>query len=435
MVKNLLLLYFIFLVCTKQLHAQNNTSDSLFLKNQSAPMLGDISIKFKNKFVLVSNSKNEKSKIDFDQISHLKFADGKFLEQGIINKSPELLVLFIHGRYSLLYHEKESMYYVRVNDTLKVISREYIKRALPLIFGQQKVEDFYASANLRPQYTTNFLKKLVTFANSGETIEQIVYEQNLKKFKTVFYIGPYTGVGLNRTAFNMLYYVGFKAMYEKTKYYKNAFVPLGFELAVGLGPKIKIELNTFWAHNNLSNFSMDSVGTYKVYDVPSYVLFKKFDPVLTATSYTNNTLNFDLAINYSFLKRLDQKFHPYIVAGPSIVIMSATEIGLLAKFNNDESSASYNQRWYRSHTKDVMIALNLGGGISYKFSKQFSLNIYAKYQQGRYPRILITPDLNKEINDTPEESSKFGPFETKFQDRHDLHSKIFQLGASLLYKF
>jgi len=433
-------LYFTLLFCVQGAVAQTSVSDSIFFNDQSAAIAANARIDYRGKFISVSLSKKEKSQIDFSRISHFKKADGRYYEQIPVNGLPELLVLFIRGKFSLLYQEKENLFYVQVNDSLKVISNEYVKLALPVIFGQQKMDAFFLETNVSPNYSIKYLKKLVTFVNGEEGGEQVVYEKSLGEFKTSFYIGPYVAFGLNMTSFDLqtLGQVGGTATpenYFRTEYYKNYTLPVGLQFAVELTRNFKIEVNSYATRNKLKNFSMDNVGSYFVMNVPSYTLFKKFDTILSAKNYSYNAWNFDFALHYSFARNSQTKVRPYVMAGPNVAFMSRTEITLSAKFNNSENSVSTIQRWYKSDNDDLMVALSLGGGVHYNLSKHFILNVFAKYQQGVYPKIHMAQKLLGEQNDTPVPSNNFGAFGSRFEHRYYLYSRMMVVGTSLLYKF
>lgn len=371
----------------------------------------------------------------FQDISSIKSANGKSYIQQKINGLPQLLIVLIQGKYGLLYDEQNKLFFILKDNLLKIISRDHIKRALPLIFGDELMDQFFKKTKLKPTYSFKYLERLTVFVNESNGSIPVVNRQNLNEFKKTVYIGPYFAVGKYAAIFDLPYIK--KGMsnyyYSKTKSYFGNSTPVGLQMNIVFSPKISFSIAGYFNQTSFNGIVTDSIGFYKIIGKSSLLIPEKFDPKLKWNGYSFKTVNLDLDVNYVLTKN---KFglKPYVFAGPSVVIMTQNEVLISAKFINDKTTESYINRWFRSKRSEFMIAYNAGAGLNYQTKKRILLSLSGKIQIGNFPKISEFRILSTEENTTPVESSVFGEYTTSFTHRFDQHSKLFSINAAVLFK-
>jgi hypothetical protein len=416
-------------------HAQSSSVDSVFLKDKEVLVSTKTRIDYEKQTVSVAAlHQKEQQEIRFEQVSGIKLSKGKSYVQRTDKEQLSLLVILVQGTFSLLYNEHTDVFYAERNDSLRIISKDYVSLALPVIFGKDVLDGFNQQFHLKPDHSEKYLKKLTLYANQGDIPSPESNQQSINVFKRTVYIGPYSGLGVSRSAFELSGFVGGTKAFMKTPYYKARPVPVGIQFAISMAPRLNIELSSYFNHTYLNDFKSDSIGNFKLYGIPSYALAQKFENSIKMSGFRFKTFNFDLSLKYYLTKVRMARLRPFVFAGPSIVVMTRTEMKLSVKFNNDANTASYDHRCYKSHTKDLMVALNCGAGIDYQISRRFSTSLSGKYQGGIYPKTLFTMDLQREENNTPVENITMIEVMSKFQDRYDQYSRLLYLNGSIMFK-
>lgn len=412
-------------------------TDSVFLKDQINPVLGKAIVHYKKNTVSVKNVANKDSRnVSFGEIAEIKFGNGKYFVSQTVKGAPQLLILLIKGEYSLFFSETDKLFYVKKSDSLLVISQAHIKRALPLIYGKELLDKYYTQSNIQPQYSARYLKGLTSFANESTGNPQIVYIENINSFKRSVHIGPYLAYGINSTAFDLVVPgKSGKDLYEKTGTSKTGSTPVGILINLNLFPQISIDLGIYQNRINANEESVGNMATYEIRFPHSILIPEKFDTDVKLRGYSFRTYNFDLSVNYSPIKQLRSKIHPYVFAGPSIVSMNESELTLSGGFRDGNPVQETRiTRWYKSTEKQYMIAFNGGLGVKYGLGKRFNLNVAGKYVRGIYPKIRSNIVLIKEQNDTPRPSNNFGNFAPRFQSRYDQYSRLLSVSASVMFR-
>ncbi|TLU98878.1 hypothetical protein [Dyadobacter luticola] len=349
-------------------------------------------------------------------------------------KNDKSLIVLIQGDYSLLLQQKEKTYYIKRNDSLKVLTRDHFVRALPLIFGSEFMQRYAQKSKSTPVYNYKYLAKLVTEANSELGSVQVVVEQNSAKAKTTFYIGPYIAFSNIQTALEVSVYAqNSDFRFLKTGYFDKNVINYGIRGSAVLFPKISIGLNIFWNKVSHDDFLVDNIGFYKIEGKSSILIPEKFDPKVKLNAYGFSSTHFDFSLNYTF--NPDSKFRAYVFAGPGLMIMTKNTATTSARFiETSPPSESFIYRTSDSKLKDYLVSVNGGLGIGYQINDRIVVNLSGKYGQGIFTKILRRPVNQKEQNLTPVEGTVFGRFDNSFDYRYDQFFRQLSAETSLLFK-
>lgn len=407
--------------------AQN---DTLFVKTQASPVIGNVFIDYKKHKLKVRTADRKLTDFEFGEVLSLHSNLGKYSVSRVVNDQPELLVLLVDGKYSLLYQEKKQIFYIEKNDSLKIISRKHISQALPLIFDAGMLDTFHRSRNLQPDYSFKYLRKLTVYANESAGGESVANERNFKQFKVTIEIGPYVGIESNTTKFIDVAQNQKTFEYFKTGKYKARNVSLGARFNIAVSPKMTFALNTYFKSTSFTNLSNDDKGLAQLLMVSFFSIPRQYGKNLKLESFTYQSVNIDGSFDYSPIKRTGTKIRPYVSLGPSVVIMVDEKMVLGSRLNNqDQIDRLFTYHWNASKRKNMMIGYNCGLGANIQLQKRLTLNVFGKFQQGRFPRIIHRPKEHAVENPTD-----IIPSENRFEYSYDQYSKTLMFGAAIVYR-
>lgn len=407
--------------------AQN---DTLFVKTQSNPIIGNVDIDYKKHTVKVKTAEKKPASFQFGEVLSIRSDLGKYSVSRIVGDQPDLLVLMVQGKYSLLYQEKKKIFYIEKNDSLKIISRKHINQALPLIFDAGMLDTFHRKMNLHPDYSFKYLRKLTVYANESAGGEAVVNEQNFKNFKVIVEVGPYVGIESNTTNFVDVAQNQKTFEYFKTGKYNARNVSLGARFSIAVSPKISFAVNTYFKSTSFTNLSNDDKGLAQLLMVSFFSIPRQYGKNLKLESFTYQSVNIDGSFDYSPIKRTGAKIRPYVSLGPSLVIMVDEKMVLGSRLNNqDQIDRLFTYHWNASKRKNMMVGYNCGLGANIQLQKQLTLNIFGKFQQGRFPRIIHRPKEH-----AVENPSDMIPSENRFEYSYDQYSKTLMFGAAIMYR-
>lgn len=412
--------------------AQN---DSIFLKSNENVLTGKVVVNLKKKN-LALKKEDQIRRIPFSDIKEVRSANGRFLVSRDIKSQTCLLVLFVKGKFSLLFNEDEKLFYIQKDDSLLVVSQAHFKRALPLIFGKELLEQYYSESNIQPQYSARYFKNLTYYANEAIKSEQTVYEQNLNQFKTSLHIGPYVGLGYNRTGFDVNF--GKEKMvddYKKTKFSNSYSIPIGLSFDLRLAKRVSINLDAYVNNTSNRHAYVDNMGWYTV-KFPLHLLTpEKFIPQLKMRDYSYKTIQLDLSAVYVLIPEEKSKLQLFAFAGPSLVRMTDSEIGLSAGYQESkEAPISYMTIWSQLKRPYTMIGINAGLGAKYPLGKRLTLRLTAKFIGGIYPKIESHTYSSKKRNETPMPDDTWQSFFSRFGGTYDQYTRMLTINGSLNFK-
>lgn len=409
--------------------------DTVFLRDQIKPVIGKAVLNYKRQTVSIK-AQEGKRLIAFTDISEIKNENGKYYISKTAGKDNSLFVLLVKGSYSLLFNDKNKLFYIEKRDSMLVISQQHMQRALPIIFGKELLEAYYAKSNVKPQYSARYLKNLTLYANQSLGADSETFESNLNQFKTTVRIGPYVGYGYNNTAFDInAGSVQGRVAYRKTEFTSSSSIPLGFRADLDLSKRVGIELGVYLNSTKAENIFIENTGVHVIPFPQSALIPKKYDTDLKTTGFSYKAIHFDLAMNVVLNRDERSKLKPYAFAGPTIGIMLKNEIKQAAGYQEDpQSEMGYFYRWSKLDSKKYLVGLNAGLGIDYTVSKRITVNASAKFTGGLYPKIRNREFLTKTQNDTSAPDTGFGVFESSFWHSYDQYLRMFSVGISATYK-
>ncbi|WP_212568013.1 outer membrane beta-barrel protein [Dyadobacter psychrophilus] len=412
--------------------AQN---DSVFLKNQIKPVIGKAVLNYKKQDLYLKGLEGKRS-IPFAEILEIKNGNGKYYVSKVAGKGSALFVLLVKGPFSLLFNEKNKLFYIEKKDSVLVISQQHIKRALPIIFGKELLEAYYIKSNIQPQYSARYLKNLTLYANQSRGADSETFEESLNQFKASVRIGPYIGYGYNNTAFDInAGTVKGRVAYRKTEFTSTSSIPLGLRADLDLSKRVGIEFGVYFNSTKAENIFMENTGVHVIPFPQSILIPKKYDTDLKTTAFSYQALHFDLAMNVNLNRDERSKFKPYAFAGPTVAIMLKNQIKQATGYQEDaQSEMGYFYRWTKLDSKKYLVGFNAGLGVDYALNKRITLNASAKFTGGLYPKIRNRTFLTKTQNDTSAPDTGFGVFESSFWHSYDQYLRMFSVGLSANYK-
>lgn len=411
-------------------------SDSIFLKQNSKPILGRVLIIYRKAKVNVNGSKDGAVTFPFGEIRRISLSNGGVYLSENLKSQPRLMLLLVEGKYSLLFSEKEKLFYVRKNDSLLVISQAHFKRALPLIFGNTLTEEYYKKTNISPDYTASYLRRLTSFANAAEGRQEIVYEQTINKFKKTVSVGPYVGFGYNKIAFDLYWdNVGGKSIFKKTDYFASNSTPVGLSLDFALFRRVSVRLDAYYNQTSSKNLDVDNMGSTKTQLAGPVLQSKKYADDIKFTGYSYKTVHFDLAASYALLSEERSKLSPYIFVGPSIVRMIRNEAGIAVGYSEtSQAPYQYMTRYAELKKPFNMIAFNAGIGAQYKPSSRMTLRLSGKYIHGLFPKMINQGYSDKTENSIPMPPNGWNEVYHRFQNAYDQYTRIITITGGAYFQ-
>ncbi|MGG7660989.1 hypothetical protein [Dyadobacter sp. BHUBP1] len=387
-------------------------TDSVFLHENPEPVLGKVLINHKSGKASVKGAGHTTATFLFNEIRRIGLGNGGTYISENLKSQVQLLLLLVEGKFSLLFNEKERLYYVRTNDSLLVISQAHFKRALPLIFGKELTDGYYIKSNTAPNYTAKYLKKLTSYANMLSHSSEVIHEQTINQFKVRVSLGLLAGFGYNRTAFDVRAGdIGGRVVYKKSPYMSGTSMPLGLSLDIALAKRMSIRFDGYRNNLSIQNLNINDFGDARI-AFPNYLLHPElYDPSLQLTELSYKTWQIDIAGSYTIIRPDRSKLTPYLFAGPSIVRLKSAEMGLSTRYRETED-APYNRiTGYVLLDRPVhMIGFNAGLGAQYHTGKRWTFRLAVKFVGGIYTKISHTRMSPKVKNETtkPDNTWNFG---------------------------
>nr|WP_295932251.1 hypothetical protein [uncultured Dyadobacter sp.] len=410
-------------------------TDSVFLNQNPEPVLGNILINYKKEKITIRNGRSNPA-FAFHEIRRIGFENGAVYVSQNVRSETQLLLLLSEGKFSLLYSEKEKLFYVSKNDSLLVISQAHFKRALPLIFGSQLTDEYYAKSNISPDYSASYLKKLTSYANQVNHSPEIVYQQSVRKFKKTVSLGPYIGFGYNRIAYD-LYWENLTgvSIYKKSEFYSSTSIPIGATVDVALFKRVSIHLDAYFNQASNTKLDVDNMGTTKSLHPNSVLNSEKYAEDIKFTGYSYKTIHFDLAASYTLLREEKSKLRPCIFAGPSVVLMTSNETGIAVGYQEAKQDPyRYMTRYSELQRPIAMIAINTGLGFQYNAGDRLTFQLAGKYIHGLFPKLIIPRFSDKTENSIPMPDEAWGQLHHRFQNAYDQYTRMFTITGSLTVK-
>lgn len=409
--------------------------DSVFIKNQSAPAIGKAVLNYRQQEVSISGIEGRRV-IPFANVSEIKNENGKRYVNRVNSERTALLILLVKGSNNLLFNDQTKIFYIERNDSLLVIAPKHIERALPIIFGKELVQAYYAKSNIRPQNSARYLKNLTVYANEAVGGESLIFEESMNQFKTAVRIGPYIGYGLNKTAYDINDgIINTTNNYRKTEFTSSFSVPLGVRVDIDLSKRVGIELGVYFNRTKAENLFMEKTGVHVIPFPQSILIPNRYDTDLKMTRFSFTAMHFDLAMNVALIRDERVRLKPYLFAGPTIATLFKNEIKQAAGYQeNEQSEIEYFYRSTKLDSKKYAIGFNAGFGADYAVTKRITLNASAKFTGGLYPKIRNQSFLTETQNDTSIPETGFGRFDSVFWHSYDQYLRMFSAGISASYK-
>ena len=384
----------------------------------------------------MKGAKNGPAAFPFSEVRRIGLSNGGVYLSEDLKSQTQLLLLLVEGKYSLLFNEKEKLFYVRKNDSLLVISQAHFKRALPLVFGNQLTEEYYRKTNTSPDYTASYLGRLTSFANASEGGHETIYEQTISKFKKTVSVGPYIGFGYNRIAFDMYWdNVKGKSIYKKTGSYASNSIPVGLSVDFAIFRRVSLRLDAYYNQTSNRNLDVDNMGSTKTVRAGSILRSKQYADDVKFTGYSYKTIHFDLAASYTLLREDNGKLSPYIFAGPSIVRMSGNEVGVAVGYSEtSQAPYQYMTRYSVLNKPFIMIALNAGAGVQYKANDRLMFRLSGKYIHGLFPKMINSGYSGKTENSIPMPPSGWDEVYHRFQNAYDQYTRIITVTGGVYFR-
>ncbi|OJV17521.1 MAG: hypothetical protein BGO21_13745 [Dyadobacter sp. 50-39] len=417
-------------------HSAFSQSDSVFLNRNPKPVIGKVLINHKKAKVNVKGLKDSPVAFSFDEIHRIGLGNGGVYLNESLKSQSQLMLLLVEGKYSLLFSEKEKLFYVRKNDSLLVISQAHFKRALPLIFGKQLTEAYYIKTNSGPEYAAKYLKRLTSYANAESHSQEIVHEQTIEQFKIRLSVGLYAGVGYNRAGFDISTEgPNGENIYKKTGYASGYSIPLGLSLDIALAKRMSIRFDVF--NNNVSFHqpNVSGIGTAEI-AFPNYIIYPElYDRNLTLSEFSYKSYQLDIAGSYTLFRPERSKIRPYIFAGPTIARLQTAEMGLSSGFRETRESPYRYITGYIELDRPVhMVGFNAGLGAQYDVSKKWTVRLAAKFTGGIYTKISHTRLSSKVKNETTKPNGTWDFRYNVFSHAYDQYLRNFSLTGGLYYR-
>jgi outer membrane protein W len=410
--------------------------DSVFINQNSEPVLGKVLINFKKEKVDVKDAKDSPAALSFNEIRRIGLANGGVYVSENIKSRTQLLLLLVEGKFSLLFNQKEKLFYVKKSDSLLVVSQAHFKRALPIIFGREVTEEHYKVTNIAPAYTAGYLSRLTSYANNISHSTETIYVQTVNRFKVNLSIGPYVGFGYNRTAFDLsLGHINGRLTYEKTDYFTSNSIPVGLSINVALSKRMSIRLDSYFNNTTARNLKDNSVGTASV-AFPNYLLHpERYDRNITLSGYSYKTFHFDLSGSYTLFRQERSKIRPYIFAGATLARLSSAEMAVRTRYRENEQSS------YQNFTGHVvldrsfsMIGINAGLGAEYDAGKRLTFRFAGKFIGGIYPKITHAQVSGKVENTTTMPDSTWVFEDVRFLSSYDQYTRMFTVTGGAYFR-
>ncbi|MCF2496474.1 hypothetical protein [Dyadobacter chenhuakuii] len=409
--------------------------DSVFLKNQIKPVIGKAVPLYKQNAVSV-NSGGKKQLISFADIVEIRNANGKYYVNKSAGTDNTLFVLLVEGPFSLLFNEKNKLFYIEKRDSMLVISQQHMNRALPIIFGKELVNSYYAKSNIKAQYSARYLKNLTLFANQSQGAYSKLFEESLSQMKTSIRIGPYAGYSFNRTAFDLNSAPTGLATNKRTEYGSSNSIPLGLRVDIDLSKRIGINLDAYINNTTAKNLLLSNTGFHAIPFPNSIIIPEKYDKDLKITGFSSRTFHLDLSMTIALNRDLRSKIKPYVFVGPSVAFMLKNDVMQAAGYQETpESEMGYFYRWSKLDAKKYLVGFNVGLGVDYTVTERVSITASVKYLGGIYQKMMNRSFLPKTRNDTTVPDSSFGVFNSHLFTFYDQHVKMVSVGLAATYKF
>lgn len=410
-------------------------TDSVFLKQNPEPVLGGVSINYKKGKVTVRNGKNNPV-FAFHEVQRIVSENGAVYVSQDIKYQTQLLLLLSEGKFGLLYSEKEKTFYIRKNDSLLVISQAHFRRALPLIFGSQLTDEYYARTNISPDYSASYLRKLTSYANQTNHSTETVYQQSIRKFNKTVSLGPYVGFAYNRIAYD-LYWENLTgvSIYKKSEFYSSTSIPIGATVDVALFKRVSVRLDAYYNQTSNTKPDVDNMGTTKNLHPNSVLNSEKYANDIKFTGYSYKTVHFDLVASYTLVREEKSKLKPTIFAGPSIVLMTSNETGIAVGYREtNQDPYQYMTRYSELQRPIAMIAINTGLGLQYNTGSRLTFGLSAKYIHGLFPKLINPHFSNKTENNIPMPDEAWEQLHHRFENAYDQYTRMFTIAGSLTVK-
>lgn len=423
---------FIFALAVFWSTASFSQTDSLFLHHQAEPAIGKADLQFKKARVILQGPKADQKIFSFDDIQRISLAGGEVYLMEQIKSQLQPLLLLVRGKYSLFFNEQDDLFYVKRNDTLLVISKEHFKLALPVIFDRKVVDEFNNRKTVSPSYSSSYLKKLTSWANQKAHSPEVIYERSMQKFKPTVNVGPYLGFAHNKIAYDLYWdNVNGISTYKKSDWYTSTSIPIGATIDIGIFKRVSLRLDAYF--NSTSNKSLDinNMG-YTKNLIPNSVLNSdKYSDDIKFTGYSYKTIHFDLAAAYT-LGENKGKLRPFVLAGPSIVLMYSNENSVAIGYRETtQEPFQYITRNSVLQRPIAMMALNAGVGLQYQASNRLTFRLSGKYVHGLFPK-LISPEFSGvPESDLPMPAEAWNQLHHRFQNAYDQYTRIFTVAGAL----
>jgi hypothetical protein len=406
--------------------------DTIYIIGKPDAILASANINYKKKIVQLYDSSGKKmGETDFIQILQIRCSNGNSYTRRDSQGKSLMLMRLIIGKYSLLHDKGTGTYFVDISDTLKILSKDHFKRALPLIFTNTLLETFHRDSNLRPDYSSKYFRRLVHFANKSANVLDVNYSENISDLRIKFFIGPYVGYSKGKTYFRYVAKNWKTNSYDRTKPYSNFAIPFGFRTKAELTKRLDFEVASYLNIATITDFSNDNSGFFNMFSIGGIKVPKQFKYPVGLESYTFTTLNFDMSVNYFFRFKNLSRFQPNIFLGPSLVIMMDRKVKVSTQLiTNNEIDGYYDFHISRKNQRDLMAGIHGGLGLDYKFTERFLINVSTRIQAGVFTKIKPRPeeDVVAAANgQTPFGSPRGSQFDQPLQQIQFAGSALFRL--------
>ncbi|QRR02027.1 hypothetical protein [Dyadobacter sandarakinus] len=412
-------------------------SDTIFLKEQPDFLLGTAEVQFKKQRVTVKPVHGKSQLIPLDKIREIRFTSGRRVVSKVAREQERLLEILVSGQTSLLFDRAEKQFYFERNDSIFTVLQDHIVRALPIIFGEKRIQEYYASSHVKPIYSAQYLTRLTSFVNQGTAVKQTVYQEALKGFKTTVSAGVYVGIASNSTAFD--YFSDYEkgiAVYRPTDFFWYTSVPVGLRFAVQPFRRVSIDLNVYMNKGSVKGIAVDKAGTFLVSFPESLIHPERYDTNLKLTEYASTMWHTDLSFSVFLNKKENARLKPYVFAGPAIAQLFSYQAAFSATYRESANApATYITRSYQSDARAFMIAFHGGFGVKYALTDKWALRLSAQYSRGLFPKVHAENQLVREENNTSVKAENFGRFDTIFITNFDQYIRSVSGGISLMYQF
>jgi hypothetical protein len=378
--------------------------DLLFMNGQKNPLPTSIYIDYKHAMVLYQSDGKIRQKVPFDQVDSIKLGSGKTLTKRTTKENSDLLVELVRGKSSLWVQEDRFMFYIEQNDTLKLINQKHFTLALPVIFGSALMEEFKLRYRAEPSYTVDYFRNVVTFSNEKSGLIQVVPQENYRRIKGSFMVGPYLSFGTNSIAIKPTK-TGIKSGYYRSPQWSYG-LKAGYRGRKAFDFEIHVYVNSISHHNIKDSIYSKPPGEYGVIQTSKL------------TSFSSKQINFDGVIKYSFFYKIRRKFSPYVFAGPSFISVLSNKLSSSVRlYNVTLRRESYGEWSFGTDKNGFMVGLNAGLGFDYNINRKTSFAVFVKHQSFIYPTVDAAP-----------------PVDTPYGIRFDLYGRSTSAGLTLAYK-